>query len=261
MKIILFQSFRCWIVVALLGCWVMAAPAQSLPLTITNAAEAKAEGEALVQEILAQRPVENMSAKGRLIIRHSQGDKIEKAIQFETTLNAAGWATVYEAADGAKQERFVVRHVTGELPAYSLLNGQDEATNETMQTGADLMKPFAGSDFWMVDLGLDFLNWPGQRLIRKEICRTRSCRVLESTQPSPPSDGYAKVLTWVDRESLGIVQAEAYDATGKKLKVFSPKVVKESGGQWQLQEMEMRNVQTGSRSKIEFDLSESKDKP
>ena len=44
--------------------------------------------------------------------------------------------------------------------------------------------PFAGSDFWaLADLGLEFLYWPEQRLIKKEIRRGQSCDVLESINP------------------------------------------------------------------------------
>lgn len=232
---------------------IMTGAAQSLPLAITNAAEAKAEGEALVQEILAQQPAEEVLASGKLTIRNGRGQKIEKPIRFETKLNAAGWTTVYEAATGTNHQSFIVRHTSGSLPQYAQLNGSSEGSGEIVCAADNLMKPFANSDFWLVDLGLDFLRWPGQRLARKELRRTRSCRVLESTQPEPAPGGYAKVVTWVDRESLGIVYAEAHDAAGKKLKEFSPKVVKQSGGQWQLQEMEIRNVQTGSSSRIVFD--------
>ena len=45
-------------------------------------------------------------------------------------------------------------------------------------------------------------------------------------------------------------------AKGQRLemKVFDPKSFKKVKGQWELQDMEMRNVQTGSRSRIQFDL-------
>jgi YD repeat-containing protein len=63
------------------------------------------------------------------------------------------------------------------------------------------------------------------------------------------------VDSWIDEESLGIVQAYAYDAQGRKLKEFYPKNIEKVNGQYQVQEMEMDNVQTGSRSRIEFDLN------
>jgi hypothetical protein len=83
--------------------------------------------------------------------------------------------------------------------------------------------------------------------------RGREYTLLESTNPYP-FNGYSRVLTWIDKESGGILEAEAYDSNGRLLKDFAPKSFKKVNGQWELQEMEIRNVQTGSRTRLEFDL-------
>jgi len=116
------------------------------------------------------------------------------------------------------------------------------------------MFPFAGSDFCVGDLGLEFLHWPGQKILRGDTARGRLCKVLESTNHNPSTNGYSRVLCWIDNETLGIVEAEAYDAKGKKLKEFLPKDFKKVNGQWQVGSMEIDNVQTGSRTKLELDL-------
>ena len=120
----------------------------------------------------------------------------------------------------------------------------------------DHLIPFAGSDFWQCDLGLEFLHWPTQKILPKttNLKRGREYALLESTNPNPPTNGYARVLSWIDKESGGILAAEAYDANGKLLKEFEPKSFKKVNGQWELSEMEIRNVQTGSRTRLEFDL-------
>jgi hypothetical protein len=84
--------------------------------------------------------------------------------------------------------------------------------------------------------------------------RGQACKVLESTNPEPFANGYSRVVSWIDNDTLGIVQAEAYDPKGKLLKEFAPKEFKKVDGQWQLQEMEIRNIQTGSRTRLEFNL-------
>ena len=116
------------------------------------------------------------------------------------------------------------------------------------------MTPFAGSDFWMADLGLEFFHWPEQKILKHEMRRGRACKVLESTNPSSTTNGYSRVVSWIDNESGGIVQAEAYDFKNKLLKEFAPKSFKKVNGHWELQEMEIRNVQTGSRTRLEVDL-------
>jgi hypothetical protein len=114
--------------------------------------------------------------------------------------------------------------------------------------------PFANSDFWIADLGLEFFHWPDQKIIKHETRRTRACAVLESTNPHPSAGGYSRVDTWIDDESLGPIHAEAFDAKGKLLKIFDPKKIKKVNGQWELEDMEIRNVQTGSRTTIMFNL-------
>ena len=119
-------------------------------------------------------------------------------------------------------------------------------------TDNDTMVPFAGSDFWVADLALNFLHWPEQRLLKTEMRRSRSCRVLESINPKPEPRAYSKVRSWIDLETDGVVHAEAYDFKGELLKEFDPKEFRKVRGQWELQEMEIDNRQTGSRTRIEF---------
>ncbi len=116
------------------------------------------------------------------------------------------------------------------------------------------MIPFAGSDFWLCDLGLEFFHWPQQKVLKKEFHRQCSCTVLESTNPNPSTNSYSRVVCWIDEDSLGIVEAYAYDTKGNKLKNFYPKNFEKVNGQYQLQSMVMENAQTGSKSVMEFEL-------
>ncbi len=121
-------------------------------------------------------------------------------------------------------------------------------------SGSNTTIPFANSDFWICDLGLEFLHWPGQKILRGDTARGRLCKVLESTNPDPSTNGYSRVLSWIDNETLGIVEARAYDANGKLFKEFYPKDFKKVDGQWQVGSMEIDNVQTRSRTQLVFDL-------
>jgi hypothetical protein len=120
----------------------------------------------------------------------------------------------------------------------------------------EMLVPFAHSDFWLCDFGLEFFHWPAQKVLPKttNLKRGREYTLLESTNPNPATNGYSRVLSWIDKETGGILEAEAYDFNGKLLKDFAPKSFKKVNGQWELQEMEIRNVQTGSRTRLEFDL-------
>jgi hypothetical protein len=126
-------------------------------------------------------------------------------------------------------------------------------TNVTLLGNAAAV-PFAGSEFWLSDLGLEFLHWPEQRLLRHEMRKGRSCHVLESVNPDPQGAAYARVLSWIDIEHHGLLRAEAYGKNHKLVKEFSIGGFKKVDGKWQLKSMEIRNEQTDARTRLEFDL-------
>lgn len=133
--------------------------------------------------------------------------------------------------------------------------GDIHITREELQwRGTKFFSPFEPSDFLAIDFGLEFFHWPDQKVIKHESRRTRDCTVLESTNPNPSPGGYLRVVSWIDNETHGIVHAEAYDTNNKLLKVFDPKSFKKVKGQWELKDMDIRNVQTGSKTRIEFNL-------
>jgi hypothetical protein len=105
-----------------------------------------------------------------------------------------------------------------------------------------------------MDLGLEFLHWPAQRLIRTEMRKGRVCHVLESLCLKPPTNAYARVVSWIDKETGGLLLAEAYDKGNRLMKEFAVRSFKKVEGQWQLQEMEIRSVKTGRRTRLEFDV-------
>jgi hypothetical protein len=183
-----------------------------------------------------------------------------------TNIIVPDWQTFYQATFTNQTDYLRVKHSTGLTNFYSYSTNASDAVpvlgdifghffGSHQISGPELMSPFAGSDFWIADLGLEFFHWQGQKVLKHETRRTRACTVLESTNPDPSAGGYSHVDSWIDDESHGIVHAEAYDANGKLLKVFDPKSFKKVNGQWELQDMEIRNVQTGSRTWIKFDLS------
>lgn len=154
--------------------------------------------------------------------------------------------------------RLTITHAGGSASRYSLVEiggGGNVVPREL--SGDATMVPFAASDFWVADLGLEFLHWPKQMLLRKEMRKSRPCDVLESTNPQPGT-GYSRVVAWIDIESEGILHADAYDAKGNLLKQFDPTELQKVGSERQVREIEMRNRQTGSRSAIEFHLGDVK---
>jgi hypothetical protein len=235
--------------------------------TTNGLSEAEIQGRQLARQLVEQWPATNFTQAGVLRIRDGKGKRAEVPVQFKISVTASNWQTVYSTQitgtnNGADFGRthfglLTITHFADRPNVYTVanVNPPPAETNAFRNlAGEQTMTPFAGTDFWIADLGLEFLHWPEQKLLKREFKRGCGCRVLDSTHPHPSPNGYSRVVSWIDNETGGIVQAEGYDIRGKLLKEFAPKSFKKVNGQWELQEMEIRNVQTGSRTRLEFDL-------
>ena len=228
--------------------------------------DAEVQGQQLVRKIsgqLAQQPEGSSTSTGVLRIRDSNGARPELLLKCVTTVTGTNWQIVYEASSTNHMITLRIIHTVDQPNSYFYINPGPvlgdipilgHLYRQNRLSDAEIMAPFAGSDFYMGDFGLEFLAWPQQKVLKKETRRSCGCSVLESTNPHPSPTSYSRVVSWIDDDTLGIVEAYAYDANGKKLKDFYPKDFKKINGQWQVRTLEMDNVQTGSRSRLEFDL-------
>lgn len=222
--------------------------------------EGAREGKKLVADLLAEKPLANVTNEVVLKIRNADG--VEKLIPARfTVLAEPGRAvSIYETigpASGDGAMKLTIVHPEKGPDEYQL-NQPLTAPAKTLSGNATMI-PFGRSDFWAVDLGLGFLRWPKQTVIRKEMRKGQFCAVLESTNPEPVPGAYAQVVSWVavNRPGVVIVHAEALDARGEVLKRFDPKKLERVNGQWQLEEMQIRNAQTGSRTTVNFNWSDA----
>ena len=253
--------------VQVLGCISILLAAASAAMAATNdLSDAEIQGRQLAQQLLQQKPATNYSQNGVLKIHDGNGKHLEFPFKYKISIGpsfSCDWSSSYTAilktnADGEtlsvsvreNQPNTYFHHLPGHSELGIVWRGPDGKSD------AGIMIPFAGSDFWLADLGLEFFHWPEQKVLPNttNLKRGRAYTLLESTNPKPYTNGYSRVLSWIDKETGGILEAEAYDAKGRLLKEFAPRSFKKVNGQWELQEMEIRNVQTGSRTRLEFDL-------
>jgi hypothetical protein len=213
-------------------------------------AKAKSEAKELVAQMLAQRPAESGTNDAVLKISPGKNKWHEAPLKISIFAEGNAVSTLYETANtNATTTRLLIKHVRGAPTVYELWEGQGDAGRKL--SGTESMMPFAGSDFWLADLGLEFLHWPNQRLLKKELRRHQACGVLESTNPQ--TNGYSRIVCWVDLDAPhGIVHADGYGPDGQLLKVFDPTSIKKVHGEYELAEMEIRNRKTGSRTRIDF---------
>jgi hypothetical protein len=218
------------------------------------------EGQSLAAELSTARPAHSFTNSGILRIRDAGGKRTGVPVTIRTLVTAGEdtWQIWYEAKTAGTNETLVITHQPGSAPSYELsraANGQPAGAPQPLGPQAGATR-FAGSDFWAGDLGLDFLHWPGQKVIRRdkpEMRLGRPCRILESTLPGAP--GYERVRSWIDLEHRQPLIAEAYDAKGNLVKEFSVGSVKKVDGVYQLKDMEITNERDGTLTRLEFDLN------
>jgi hypothetical protein len=228
--------------------------------TTNTLSDAEIQGRKLAQQLCDARPAADFKNTGVLQIRNSNGNRTNLTFHGQVAVTESNWQSDY----------YVTRETKSGIPdsiTIEIFNPRDQPHEyffynvgncfPKILKSDETMIPFAGSDFWIADFGLEFFHWPAQKVLPKptNLVRGREYTLLESTNPNPSTNGYSRVLSWIDKETGGPLQAEAYDASGRLLKEFEPKSFKKVNGQWELQEMEIRNVQTGSRTRLEFDLN------
>ena len=225
--------------------------------------QAEQEAHALVAEMLASRPDQNSTNTGQVRITDAADKERLIPVRFEITITPTNWINVYEtmpSSGGRGGTKLTIIHSGDKPNRYELLDpataGSTNAVAKVL-TPDQLMVPFAGSDFWIADLGLEFLHWPKQRLLERNVIKHhKACRILQSINPSPVQGGYARVVSWIMIERPhGITHADAYDAQRNVLKHFDPKNLEKIEGEYQLEEMEIRNVKTDSQTVIKFNLA------
>ena len=212
--------------------------------------------------MLAAKPDQNTTNTGQVRIRDAADKEREIPVRFEITVTPTNWVSVYEtlpSAGGPGGLKLTVIHSGDQPNRYELFDpaAAGPANTAARQLTRDqIMAPFAGSDFWIADLGLEFLHWPRQQVLSNDMRHSKSCKVLESINPAPVPGGYARVMSWIMIASPhGIVHGDAYDARGEVLKRFDPTNLEKIQGDYQLEEMEMRNRKTGSQTVIKFNLA------
>jgi len=218
------------------------------------------EGARVAAELRSLRPATNTQWTGILKHRLSRRQTIEIPVACYIFVESNRWSSVYNASalgERPAEKLVVTRHADGrtEYHFWRSPTGAELSGPPQVLEGAAANLPFAGSDFLLSDLGIEFLRWPTQLLQPGEMRRGQPCYVLDSVNPRPELGGYARVRSWIEKEHLGLMMAEAYDGQGKLVKEFAAgSFVKDAAGNYQLKNMEISSVREDTRTELEFDV-------
>ncbi len=217
-------------------------------------------GLALAEDLRSAKPPEDLEVQGLIRFRDPDGRRHRAPLRYRIEVRGAGWRSIYETpGEGPlKPETLVVVCSSNAPNRYEVAPAAAPgapAGSPTVLVGDDAMVPFAGSDFWLADLGREFLWWPQQRIVEEakiKMRKGRPCKVLESRNPQPNPKGYTRVRSWIDTKTGGIIMAEAYGPDGKLMKEFEIGGLTKVNGVWELKNMEMLNDRTDSQTIFEF---------
>jgi len=130
--------------------WSLLAAGGAFASATNDLSDAEIQGRQLAQQLCEARPTENLTNTGALQIRNGNGMRTEISVKFQTIATAANWLTIYETTSEAYRIKLIVVHGDKQPSRYQFREGD--------LTGNEIMTPFAGSDFWIADLGLEFFH-------------------------------------------------------------------------------------------------------
>jgi hypothetical protein len=126
-----------------------------------------------------------------------------------------------------------------------------EVTKEGTErvSGKRYADPVRGSDISYEDLSLRFLYWQNAVIEGEETMLLRKCWVLRVQPPNGTDSQYSRVKLWIDKDAGALMQAEAFDRTGKfarRFKVISGQKIE---GAWYLKQMRIEAPAGPSKDK------------
>lgn len=209
------------------------------PVAPTNAAD-------LMASVVAQLPREALTVTGEIEVTRRHG-VVTKKVLFEMLLNFGA---------GTPSARYSLRDTLGKDLARLTLTRRDSRVEKTYASGDPLQPaavpdtgvPVLDTDMTWQDLTLSFLWWTDGDVVGDDVVKGRACTVVELR--APPDEPAGKVKLWVDKQVPMMLQAEAFDGGGKKIRSLWIKSFRKISGRWMVREMEIQQEPPRHRTHI-----------
>lgn len=193
------------------------------------------------------------SAEMRMVVTSPNGTKKDQTVSFRSTRTPKGlllYKIRFESPAEMKGTSFLVREREGELPAQYIYLPAAKVVQEVAAGKAT--SSFFGSDFIYADL----LPYPTDkkdsieltRLLDKEV-DNKKCYVLRIKIKDKASP-YSRIEASIAQKEMVAVQVEFFDWQDKALKTLKVRAAKEVQGKLVPSDIEMKNVQAGSKTEI-----------
>ncbi|MDZ4198212.1 MAG: outer membrane lipoprotein-sorting protein [Kiritimatiellia bacterium] len=207
--------------------------------------EAPPEGPVILEKMRAAMPEGIVEVRAILLPRGTGGaetSRLEATLMLDWHGNPSRASfEMRRAGSGDFVAGFLVERRTNGVPLYRRIEADGS------------LVPASPNDFawdtvftWR-DLAFDYLWWPRAVTAGVEMRRQRRCFLVDLTNPDPEAKE-ASVRLWVDDSVYALLQAETRDAQGKPLRVVSVKSLRRTGLQWMVEDIEVRDLESGRRT-------------
>jgi hypothetical protein len=203
-------------------------------------------------------------ADGRWLCAAEQAEEILAAarmapagvpVELEAALRAGSTRVPFRIESGGGEVRYrfddpaqVVVMRPGEVGVVleEAVGGGEPAVVEPRRMGS----PVRGGLITYEDLALEFLWWPGAKVLGEERVRVRDAWRLEIPAPAGGGSRYGVVRVWVDKGSGALLRMEGYDREGRLVKRFEVVSAQRVEGVWMLKSMRVERIDPETRKTL-----------
>lgn len=224
------------------------------------------DGDQVASRVRSTIPAENGVIAGEFEITRKTRPKYRKVpVVCSVVVQESTWESIYEVTGDAENppERLVIKHSPSTPNQYFYARAESTSARlpELRPVAGNKVSSvsFAGSDFSISDLGLDFLSWPKQVKIAEKKCLGRPCVMLESCNTAEPE--IVRVVSFIDKEVDHPLKAEAYTRDDPKpVKMFSlaGSSFKKVNGRYRLEKIKIENFATGSETILRYKIEQGR---
>ena len=196
------------------------------------------EAATVLSDVIAGFPDVPMQIVATIKTR-KQGGPIERVVNAEVLLNteAGLYSAMYTITDafGGSPEQLTVEREPDRAPRYRYRVGQPLHD----ATVPSLFEQVKETDLTWLDLGLSYLWWPDGETTGTDRIRGRFCYVVEIPAPHDYAGDFEFVRLWIDPKINMLLQAEAYNVLGERIRRLSVESFKKIDGVWFIKDIDL----------------------
>ena len=225
--------------------WVLAA---GLWACAAGARGGDAAAEALMERVRMSMPEVPLELGASLRVPDPAGRPVKTvratALLTPTATGRTARYTLLDAFGGILEEMQVT---LGDGRAeFAFARGDPPRPAET----PDLFGPIEGGEISWMELSFSFFWWPEPRIVGTEKVANRwECQIIEIACPPEYGEGWSHIRLWVAPAYGAVVRGEAWRG-GKAVKRFEVQSVKKLRQIYMIGDMEVKNLETGARSRL-----------